>query len=419
MPIIQPVQRPNIANLLLQGLAAGRQFQGIQQAGQESARQEKIAELASQAGQSPQALQQLSILDPARARSFRAQQAEIDERFKRERASTAAEIENLPLNDQLARLDKRIEMLNKRGESPHRTQGLRDMLASGDPQQIAKGQFFISEARNLGEQQGYLKPRAQPREQQKLAIERKLRLANIDPQSEEGQRIIRADLGGIQQKIEVDSEGNITFVSGKGMGLGGAEDLTKRTRGALEKSIISGKRNISALNRLSQQFDKDFLTYKGRGKAFVSSLKSKLDIELGEDEKQFLRNRRKFTQNVNQFFNAYRKDITGAAASMLELSSLKKAIFNTDLSPEEFQAAFDEFKSETIRLQRLNQRLLREGLSGKELSKQTDSRFLAGDNITTEDRIEEWRKKNDITEEPTLEQKQELFKLLNEEGFEL
>ena len=91
----------------------------------------------------------------------------------------------------------------------------------------------------------------------------------------------------------------------------------------------------------------------------------------------------KFKQNINQIFNAYRKSITGAAASEREMSDLKRSMFNEDQSPVQFEAAFDEFRSELNRSQRLRRKLLREGVTD---IKAFDDAFIRGDDDDIETR---------------------------------
>jgi len=48
---------------------------------------------------------------------------------------------------------------------------------------------------------------------------------------------------------------------------------------------------------------------------------------------------------VDQFFNTYRSQITGAAASQQELEALKKALISTDIGPEEFRSRLGNLTS--------------------------------------------------------------------------
>lgn len=158
----------------------------------------------------------------------------------------------------------------------------------------------------------------------------------------------------------------------------------------LTKTIINNENNLSRLNRIESQFVPDFLTFGGKIGAKISSLKSKAGLGVQPEAKEFLKRRRMFTQNINQLFNAYRKEITGAAASVQELESLKKAMLSEDLSPIEFEGAFAEFKSELLRSNRLTRRILREGITGN-FGKNLDNLFIAGEDDDIEIRGQELR----------------------------
>ena len=154
MAIIQPVVRPNIANLLLQGLQAGTTFQARQQ---QLGRQRRIGELAETAGTDPQALSQLTALDPPAGRAVQQQQEFIARRFSKERAETAGLIEGQSPSDQIRILDQQIARVEARGEDAFRTRGLRDLITSG-PEEFDRAQQIITTARIQGEREGFLKP---------------------------------------------------------------------------------------------------------------------------------------------------------------------------------------------------------------------------------------------------------------------
>ena len=110
---------------------------------------------------------------------------------------------------------------------------------------------------------------------------------------------------------------------------------------AIQKDVASGEEMLSTLDRIAKTYDRDALTYKGQAAAWADRVGNKLGISSGETAKK----QRAFVQNVESVFNQYRKDITGAAASVKELDRLKSAMINIDLSPAEFEAAYTEFRS--------------------------------------------------------------------------
>jgi len=146
---------------------------------------------------------------------------------------------------------------------------------------------------------------------------------------------------------------------------GAFEPVTKPVRTAIQKEIISTEETVGRVNKIRERFDKDFLTYRGKARSFFAGITEKAGAELGAEEKQFIKERKKFEILVERDFNAYRRLITGAAASVQELTSLKKATLNMDQSPSQFEATMDIYQEELLRGLRLKQRLLREGIDTK------------------------------------------------------
>ncbi len=439
MPLIQPVQPPNIAQLIAQGLGAAGQFQQLQRQDARGAREDELYDLAQSIAANPQdkaAIARRDQLDPQGAaarqkQAFAQQKFQFEQekfateqinrdraRFDKGQAFMAQEIVNQPLPNQISSLKKYATSLGQDGspmaaEELSSTQELIGVLESGDPAQIAQAQEMLRREVQIGQAKGYLKAPREQREPQELSIVRKLRAAGIDPNSAEGQRLLKADIVGQQQRIEVNPDGTISVVTGKGVGAG----MQKKTKTDLEKKLVTAEENILNLNRIESQFKPAYLTYLGRGQAFLSGIKSKAGADLSQEERSFLGERRRFTENINRFFNAYRKDITGAAASVQELASLKKAMFNEDLSPAEFEASFDEFKNSVLRSQRLHRKLLREGVQGNLKNKRSlaakklDELYTTGADDSVDDRIKdlEAEKKTD----------EQMLKILEAEGYNI
>jgi hypothetical protein len=427
MALIQPVVQPNIAELIMQGLGAARQFQDVRRQEKRGAREDELFDLSQQIAANPQdaeAIRRRDMLDPAGAAARRKAQFEGQQQLAAERtefdkgeAFQASEIVNQPLDRQISSLQQYAVRLgqDKRpmaAEELSSTQQLIGVLESGDPQQIAQAQEIIGQKVQSGIMKGYLK--APKGEGGELAIVRKIKALRDPNLSEEEKGYIKADLAGQGMVVETTPDGGTIIRAGKGLGKDDGV-LTKKSRNTLENAIISGERSTGRLNRIYKQFDKDFLTFQGKGKAWWTALKSKADVDLTAEERGFVDKKRRFTQNVNRFFNAYRKDITGAAASVQELESLKKAVFNEDLSPVEFKAALDEFRDETLRAQRINRRLLREGVTGDLRNKKSDAArrmdeyFLLGEDDQPLQRMADLQRAGKSEEE--------IFKLMNAEGY--
>lgn len=170
-----------------------------------------------------------------------------------------------------------------------------------------------------------------------------------------------------------DSSGNLIVDTG------GAE-MTKKTTGGIESGMIADYDALGQLEEIKNVYRDDFLTYGGKAKGWYDRVKEKSGFALSEKDREFISTKKKFDQRVNKFFNAYRKLITGAAASEKELASLQKAVINTDLSPTEFQAAYDDMVQGYQRSIRINHRLMRDGVKRgtKEWGKRFDDLYITG-----------------------------------------
>lgn len=415
--IIKPVYGPDYGRLLLQAFQTARQYGALEDEMARREREEQLTGLMSQAPTDPQALRQLAVLDPARARQFQLAQTEREEGFRRRQALTSSQIEGQPLDRQIGILNQNIEVIQKRGGDPSNMIGLRDMLSSNDPRQVIQGQNIITLNRQQGEREGFLRPTPALKPEGRTALAKNLELLRDPSLSPEERQLVLANLTGAQQEIEVTPEGGIRLRTGRGVkGAVGPSELQRPTVRKLEQQVIEGEQNLLSLDRIAEQYKPGYLTYLGRGKAWWSAVKSKAGIKLTPQAKKELGGRRAFTQNINRLFNAYRKNITGAQATMNEIEFLKKAMLNENLGPAEFEAAYTEYRSELARSQRLKRKILREGIMGNfrnkrsEAAKELDRRFLGLEDDSALDRIEELKDSHN---------EDQIYDILIREGYNL
>jgi hypothetical protein len=179
-------------------------------------------------------------------------------------------------------------------------------------------------------------------------------------------------------KLESDGEGGFTLTTGDQVS--STQPLTTATTNMLQKSLASLEETSARISDLDQRYNREFLTYSGQISSKISEIKDKANIDLSEEDRQFLKDRTKFTTLVNREFNAYRKEITGAAASVQELESLKKATISEDQSPAQFEANLEVYQEELQRAMRIKRRLLREGIAvdAKEFGGRFDDIYLGG-----------------------------------------
>ncbi len=185
------------------------------------------------------------------------------------------------------------------------------------------------------------------------------------------------------QMIESTPDGGFRVISGD-IGQFGGKDLQRSTKGKIEKEIASDMNVLANLSEIKEFYNRDYLTYLGRLDLAGLRLKSKAGIELSQEEKDFLGNAKVFTQGINRVFNQYRKEITGAAASVREIEDLKKSVLNPDLAPDEFDASFKSFEDSLKRSMRIKRMVLRDGVMGrskKQIGKDIDNAFMNGGDV--------------------------------------
>jgi len=167
--------------------------------------------------------------------------------------------------------------------------------------------------------------------------------------------------------------------------LGRAASNAEQKSLASEINLASQLDNVGRLAGLDENgrmADPWMLTYAGQAEDFLVRHAEKLGVEPTDLQREAVFKRTQFVTGVEQLFNAYRKEITGAAAAVQELDRLKKSFINMDMSPTQFEAAFAQYSGELKRSMRIRRRLLREGFDlreeGGEGGEMMDNLFLAG-----------------------------------------
>lgn len=186
----------------------------------------------------------------------------------------------------------------------------------------------------------------------------------------------------VNKKQQLKGKGvKMTLADGTVVEVGGGRDLTPPVKTQLQKDVVNITERMQDLKVLKQNYRKSFLTYPGRLKRFALREASKLGIELGPEGKEFLAIARQFQEGIEQAFNAYRKEITGAQAAIKEIEMLRDSILNKKLAPDEFEASVDRYMSKMQRGLRLKRMLLNQGVIGKDFGKTLDTLYKAGDDV--------------------------------------
>ncbi len=180
--------------------------------------------------------------------------------------------------------------------------------------------------------------------------------------------------------IETMPDGTMRLLQGEGVtATGGKLPLGRTASNDVQKEIAPLEMQKQQIEHIGDLYSPDFLTYKGKARTAINRFIDKTGFS-GPEGKAQLAGATKFKQNVEQIFNAYRKDITGAAASVGELERLKQAVINTDQSPTEFEAAMGEFAQALQRGLDIKKSLLDQGipLGSTQFSKAFEQQFLGG-----------------------------------------
>lgn len=200
--------------------------------------------------------------------------------------------------------------------------------------------------------------------QNKLGIEsNRLELENVY----KGEKIRQAD-----ERLSIDKNkkgtsfsvnpntGEVTYSTGGSVDAQGNMPLSNSNISKAQEDVIGNQSLLSELDTIEGLFDPSNMTYTGGAYNKVNEFTDKLGAPLDVEK---LTKNTQFQNSLAQFFNAYRKEITGAAGPMAELKAIEASIMNKNMGPEQFKAAFAQVKGKTQRALRLKRKLLREGVN--------------------------------------------------------
>ncbi len=184
----------------------------------------------------------------------------------------------------------------------------------------------------------------------------------------------------IRQKgiIVRDGNGNVVFEQGGSETTGATASATNTVQSDLQKDIISNQSHLSNLDKIAENYKSSYLTYGGQARGTFDKYYNKITGQ--SIDKDYLQGITKFNTGTEQMFNQYRKDITGAAASVQELDRLKKSMLNKDMAPDEFEAAYGQFKDIIVRGNELKQQFARQGIpvNSPQMGKMIDEQLFGG-----------------------------------------
>mgnify|MGYP003144254525 CR=1 FL=1 len=128
------------------------------------------------------------------------------------------------------------------------------------------------------------------------------------------------------------------------------------------KEIMGAEKIMETLDYMEGLYEPEFLTYLGKGKAFVAASFQKLGIEISnEDLESFMVRKGSWEAANQQFFNAYRKEITGVAAGEKEIAFLEQSVPNINDAPAIYRAKVKLQKQLTQKIIDRNKKFLATG----------------------------------------------------------
>lgn len=177
-----------------------------------------------------------------------------------------------------------------------------------------------------------------------------------------------------------DDSGNPVLRTGGAAGMGGPGSVmppTKKTVNQIQGELLSNTKVMFQMQQVGDTFNEQFLTVGGRLKNLgLTALDYAGALPDEGDATEWYQQRTDFEHTTERLFNAYRKYITGAAASYQELERLRKSFLNTKLPPKKFKAAYNSYLTEIQRLQQVLNRVVREGFQPTDKNiKNPDSKY--------------------------------------------
>ena len=122
-------------------------------------------------------------------------------------------------------------------------------------------------------------------------------------------------------------------------------DLTKKSMGKTEETIIGGNELLANLENQKLLFKDEFLDYKGEVTYKILLKKDKAagftGVPLTKEERQYVNSYSAWQQTNLQYFNQYRKIITGVAAGEKEIGWLQESIPSEKDTPNTYRAKLD------------------------------------------------------------------------------
>lgn len=147
-----------------------------------------------------------------------------------------------------------------------------------------------------------------------------------------------------------------------------------------QKKVVDKDFQSAQIKILTEDFDPLYLTKAGQGQASISAAAEKykgipivgdvtefaassLTGKSPEQRAEFLKKQTSYMNTMNQLFDAYKHDITGAGAGPEEIEGLRKSFLNGEMSPSQFIGALNQARTKALDEANVNKNLLNTGVN--------------------------------------------------------
>lgn len=168
----------------------------------------------------------------------------------------------------------------------------------------------------------------------------------------------------------------------------GSQDLERSTRTKIQGELIENKESLLKLTDILKDAKPEQFTYGAELKQKAAGILGRINPDwVPSDWATQAAARDKVMMSVEQMFNTYRVETTGASAPMAELETLKKAYINKDLPWHEFVARAQGAMDQAKRAIRVRNRLLAGGLdvASEGFGERMDSLMSSGIDANSDD----------------------------------
>jgi hypothetical protein len=137
------------------------------------------------------------------------------------------------------------------------------------------------------------------------------------------------------------------------------QGLGNTVKNTAQQEVINKEKSLNQFEKIVNNYNPEYFTYKNQTGAWAAKeseksagipgleqgtelLASVLTGKNKEERADFLSERKSYMNNVDQMFNTYKKEITGAAAGEKEIEQIRKSFINGELSPSEFKGSLEQ-----------------------------------------------------------------------------